>query len=264
MHAALAELDTAVPDSERSRKPGGGRAALGHRDPTLLADLEALIEPVTRGDPLSPLRWTCKSTRQLAAALQAQGHPVSHMTVASLLAQLRYSLQAPRRRLEGTGHPDRDARVAYLNGRVAATLAARQPVVSVDCKKKELVGAYKNGGREEQPQGQPVVVDVYDFVDTTAGKAIPYGIYEVGRNVGWANVGQDHDTAQEPTAVPTLAGFLYLAVVFGVYSRRIVGWAMADHLRTELVLAAVEMALWNRRPAQESSITPTMALGTRR
>ena len=199
VHAALAELDTAVPDSERSRKPGGGRTALKQRDPTLLADLEALIGPVTRGDPMSPLRWTCKSTRQLAAALCAQGHQISHQTVASLLAQLEYSLQAPRKMLEGTSHPDRDAQFAYLNGQVAATLAAQQPVISVDCKKKELVGAYKNGGQEYQPQGQPEVVNVYDFVDKAVGKAIPYGIYDVGRNAGWVNVGQDHDTAQFAT-----------------------------------------------------------------
>ena len=199
VHAALAELDTAVPDRERSRKPGGGRTALEHRDPTLLADLEALIDPVTRGDPMSSLRWTCKSTRQLAAALRAQGHQISHQTVASLLAQLEYSLQAPRKMLEGTSHPDRDAQFAYLNGQVAATLAAQQPVVSVDGKKKELVGAYKNGGQEYQPQGQPAVVKVDDFVDKAVGKAIPYGIYDVGRNAGWVNVGQDHDTAQFAT-----------------------------------------------------------------
>jgi Rhodopirellula transposase DDE domain len=199
VHAALAELDTAAPDRARSRRPGGGRTLLEEQDPTLLADLDALIEPTTRGDPLSPLRWTCKSTRQLAAALQAQGHQVSHTTVARLLEQLHYSLQAPRKLLEGKGHPDRDAQFAYLHGQVSAALAAEQPVVSVDCKKKELVGAYKNGGQEYQPQGQPEVVNVYDFVDKQVGKAIPYGIYDVGRNAGWANVGQDHDTAQFAT-----------------------------------------------------------------
>jgi Rhodopirellula transposase DDE domain len=199
VHAALAELDTAVPDRDRSRRPGGGRPALEKRDPTLLADLDALVEPTTRGDPLSPLRWTCKSTRQLAAALQAQGHRVSHQTVASLLEQLEYSLQAPRKLLEGKGHPDRDAQFAYLNLQVTETLAAEQPVISVDCKKKELVGTYKNGGQEYQPQGQPEVVNVYDFVDKKVGKAIPYGIYDVGRNAGWVNVGQDHDTAQFAT-----------------------------------------------------------------
>jgi hypothetical protein len=135
----------------------------------------------------------------LAAALHAQGHQVSHTTVARLLGQLDYSLQAPRKLLEGKGHPDRDAQFAYLNGQVSAALAAAQPVVSVDCKKKELVGAYKNGGQEYQPQGQPEVVNVYDFVDKAVGKAIPYGIYDVGRNAGWVNVGQDHDTAQFAT-----------------------------------------------------------------
>jgi hypothetical protein len=150
VHAALAELDTAVPDRDRdrSRRPGGGRPALEQRDPTLLADLDALIEPATQGDPLSPLRWTCTSTRQLAAALQAQGHRVSHQTVASLLQQLEYRLQAPRKLLEGKGHPDRDAQFAYLNAQVTETLAAEQPVISVDCKKKELVGTDKNGGQE--------------------------------------------------------------------------------------------------------------------
>ncbi len=202
VHTALAELDTpAQPDavvlaSDRSRRPGGGRHALQTSDPTLLADLDALVEPTTRGDPMSPLRWTCKSTRQLAAALCAQGHRVSHQTVASLLEHLEYSLQAPRKLLEGTSHPDRDAQFTYLNAQVSAMLAAEQPVISVDCKKKELVGTYTNGGQEYQPQGQPEVVNVYDFVDKTVGKAIPYGIYDVGRNVGWVNVGQDHDTAQ--------------------------------------------------------------------
>ena len=196
VHAALAELETAVPEGERSRRSGGGRLSRQERDPTLLRDLEALIEPTTRGDPMSPLRWTCKSTRQLAAALQAQGHQVSYRTVARLLGQLEYSLQAPRKVLEGGDHPDRDAQFAYLNEQVETALAAGQPVVSVDAKKKELVGPYKNGGREWQPQGQPERVNVYDFVDKQVGKAIPYGIYDVGRNAGWVNVGQDHDTAQ--------------------------------------------------------------------
>ncbi|MDQ2831675.1 MAG: ISAzo13 family transposase [Chloroflexota bacterium] len=196
VHAALTELDTAVPDSDRSRRSGGGRTSCQESDPTLVGDLEALIEPTTRGDPMSPLRWTCKSTRQLAAALQAQGHPVSYRTVARLLQQLEYSLQAPRKVLEGGGHPDRDAQFDYLNGQVTAALAAGQPVISVDAKKKELVGPYKNGGQEWQPQGQPERVNVYDFVDKQVGKAIPYGIYDVGRNTGWVNVGQDHDTAQ--------------------------------------------------------------------
>jgi len=165
-------------------------------DPTLARALEALIEPQTRGDPMSPLRWTCKSTRQLATALRQQGHPVSHQTVARLLQQLEYSLQAPRKTVEGGRHPDRDAQFAYLNAQVTAALAVGQPVLSVDAKKKELVGNYKNGGQEWQPKGQPEQVNVYDFVDPQVGKAIPYGIYDVGCNAGWVNVGQDHDTAE--------------------------------------------------------------------
>lgn len=196
VHAALAELETAAPESARSRRPGGGRASRQESDPTLVRDLEALIGPTTRGDPMSPLRWTCKSTRQLAAALQAQGHAVSYRTVARLLGQLEYSLQAPRKVLEGGEHPDRDAQFDYLNGQVTAALAAGQPVVSVDAKKKELVGPYKNGGREWQPRGRPEPVNVHDFVDPHVGKAIPYGVYDVGRNAGWVNVGQDHDTAE--------------------------------------------------------------------
>lgn len=196
VHSALAELDQAGPEDGHSRRPGGGRISRQESDPTLVRDLEALIEPTTRGDPMSPLRWTCKSTRQLAGALQAQGHQVSYRTVARLLKHLEYSLQAPRKVLEGGDHPDRDAQFAYLNGQVTTALASDQPVVSVDAKKKELVGAYKNGGQEWQPQGQPERVNVHDFVDKQVGKAIPYGIYDVGCNAGWVNVGQDHDTAQ--------------------------------------------------------------------
>jgi Rhodopirellula transposase DDE domain len=196
VHAALAELEQPAPPPERSRRPGGGRKPQQVADPTLLADLEALIDPHTRGDPMSPLRWTCKSTRQLAAALRAQGHPVSHETVAGLLRHLEYSLQAPRKTVEGGTNPDRDAQFTYLSEQVAAALAAGLPAVSVDAKKKELVGAYKNGGREWQPQGDPEQVRVHDFPDPLVGKAIPYGIYDVGRNAGWVNVGQDHETAQ--------------------------------------------------------------------
>jgi len=196
IHAALHELDQPVPLMPRVRRAGGGRKRQRDHDPTLLADLEALIDPQTRGDPMSPLRWTCKSTRQLAAALQAQGHAVSHHVVARLLHALEYSLQAPRKTREGAAHPDRDAQFTYLNAQVMAALTAGWPVVSVDAKKKELVGAYKNGGQEWQPQGQPEQVNVYDFVDKQVGKAIPYGIYDVGRNTGWVSVGHDHDTAQ--------------------------------------------------------------------
>jgi hypothetical protein len=191
----LRELTDPIAASERVRQPGGGRKKLTERDPTLLRDLEALVEPDSRGDPMSPLRWTCKSTRQLAEALVGAGHRVSHTVVAELLNQAGYSLQAPTKTLEGRQHPDRDAQFRYLNEQVKACLEAGQPVVSVDAKKKELVGAFKNGGREWQPKGRPEQVNVHDFPDPHLGKAIPYGIYDVGRNTGWVTVGQDHDTA---------------------------------------------------------------------
>jgi hypothetical protein len=195
LHKARRELAQPAVASDRVRRPGGGRKRLRDRDPTLLADLEALVDPDTRGDPMSPLRWTCKSTRHLATALAGQGHQVSHRVVADLLHAADYSLQAPTKTLEGAQHPDRDAQFRYVNAQSTAFLAAGRPVVSVDAKKKELVGAFKNGGREWQPAGQPERVNVHDFPDPRLGKAIPYGIYDVGRNAGWVNVGQDHDTA---------------------------------------------------------------------
>jgi transposase len=179
----------------RVRRAGGGRKKTRDRDPTVLADLEGLVSPDTRGDPMSPLRWTCKSTRQLAAAPRHQGHRLSARLVRDLLHELGYRLQAPATTLEGSRHPDRDAQFRSLNEQTKAFLAAGDPVVSVDTKKKELVGAFKNGGREWQPQGQPEPVNVHDFPDPQVGKAIPYGIYDVGRNAGWVAVGQDHDTA---------------------------------------------------------------------
>jgi hypothetical protein len=181
--------------SVRARRRGGGRKRLCEKDPYLLTSLEALVDPDTRGDPQSPLRWTCKSVRELADALSSQGHPVSYQVVSELLRQAGYSLQANAKRLEGAAHPDRDAQFRYLNEQVKAFLAAGDPVVSVDAKKKELVGRYKNPGREWQPQGSPEEVNVYDFLSQAEGRAIPYGIYEVGRNVGWVSVGRDHDTA---------------------------------------------------------------------
>jgi hypothetical protein len=165
------------------------------RDLTLRADLERLVDPVTRGDPESPLRWTCKSVRKLAGELQAQGHRVSHRLVADLLHDLGYSLQANRKTLEGGDHPDRDGQFAYLNAQVQAQLAAGEPAISVDTKKKELVGPFKNGGQEWQPQGQPEAVRVHDFIDRELGRASPYGVYDLARNTGWVNVGIDHDTA---------------------------------------------------------------------
>ncbi len=195
IHTALHEQEQALPAPERVRRSGGGRKRTRDRDPTLVADLEALVSPDTRGDPMSPLRWTCKSTRQLATALQQQGHQVSERIVRELLHEARYSLQANAKTREGRQHPDRDAQFQYLNEHVKHFLEQGLPVVSVDTKKKELVGRFKNGGREWQPKGEPEQVNVHDFVDRDLGKAIPYGIYDVGRNAGWVTVGQDHDTA---------------------------------------------------------------------
>ena len=180
---------------QRVRAAGGGRKPLSTEDPTLVRDLEALVEPVTRGDPMSPLRWTCKSTRQLAAELVRQGHRVSHTTVAEVLHALNYSLQATRKTQEGSEHPDRDAQFAYLNEQTRAFQQRDQPVISVDCKKKELVGDFANGGREWQPAGYPEEVRVHDFLDKQLGKAIPYGVYDVAANQGWVSIGIDHETA---------------------------------------------------------------------
>jgi DNA-binding phage protein len=195
IHKALHELEGPDPPPARVRRSGGGRKPAQQVDATLLADLEALVDPVTRGDPMSPLRWTCKSTRQLAEALTERGHRVSRRVVAELLRAADYRLQAPAKTLEGARHPDRDAQFRYLNEQTKAALALGLPVISVDTKKKELVGTFKNGGREWQPTGQPERVNVHDFPDPDVGKAIPYGIYDVGRNAGWVTVGRDHDTA---------------------------------------------------------------------
>lgn len=184
------------------RAPGGGRKPRTAHDPALVQALEALVDPTTRGDPMSPLRWTCKSTRTLAAELTSQGHPISYRTVASLLKALGYSLQGTRKTKEGSAHPDRNAQFAYIHHQVQALQQRGQPVVSVDAKKKELVGDLANGGREYQPMGQPALVRVYDFVDKALGKAIPYGVYDVTANQGWVSVGTGHDTAQ--FAVETL------------------------------------------------------------
>ena len=184
-----------VPEPGRSRKPGGGRKRAEHHDPELVSALEALIAPTTRGDPMSPLRWTCKSTRSLASALTGAGHRVSDFVVRRLLRELGYSLQANAKTTEGRQHPDRDAQFGYLNDRAQAHIATGDPVISVDTKKKELVGAYKNGGREWHPQGHPEQVKVHDFIDPLLGKANPYGVYDVAADTGWVSVGTDHDTA---------------------------------------------------------------------
>lgn len=178
------------------RRPGAGRKCAFEADPGLLPALEQLVDPVTRGDPESPLRWTCKSTRTLARELTAQGHPVSESTVRRLLHAADYSLQGTRKTREGAAHPDRNAQFEHINACVRASQARGQPVISVDTKKKELVGDFKNGGREWQPTGQPERVRVHDFVDKELGKAIPYGVYDITGNQGWVSVGIDHDTAR--------------------------------------------------------------------
>ena len=194
IHRGLAELGTPGTDG-RVRRRGAGRRRSEERDPTLVADLEALVAPTTRGDPLSPLRWTSKSARHLAVALQDQGHQVSEWVVRRLLHAAGYSLQAPAKVLEGSHHPDRDAQFGYLNEQSATLLAAGLPVISVDTKKKELVGAFKHGGQEWQPTREPERVNVHAFPHPAVGKAIGYGVYDVARNTGWVTVGQDHDTA---------------------------------------------------------------------
>jgi Rhodopirellula transposase DDE domain len=189
------EIDQGPELGRRVRRPGAGRPRVTDRDPGLLQALDDLVEPTARGDPMSPLRWTCKSTRNLAEELTAQGHPVSAKTVAGLLAEMGYSLQATSKQVEGAQHPDRDGQFGYINEQATAHLAAGQPVISVDTKKKEVVGNLANKGREWQPNGAPVRVDVHDFPDPKVGKAIPYGVYDLGANTGWVTVGDDHDTA---------------------------------------------------------------------
>jgi hypothetical protein len=198
--AGLRELDQPIrqraAQADRVRRPGGGRRSLTRTSPALLPALEALVEPMTRGDPESPLRWTCKSTRRLAEELTRQGHRVGARTVAALLHEAGYSLQANRKTREGLAHPDRNAQFEYINASVARSLIRDQPAVSVDTKKKELVGDFKNGGREWRPRGEPEEVRVHDFLDKTLGKAIPYGVYDMINDQGWVSVGIDHDTAQ--------------------------------------------------------------------
>jgi hypothetical protein len=183
-------------DASRVRRPGGGRKRLVQTDPELLTALEALLEPATRGDPESPLRWTCKSTQRLADELTRQQHPVGARTVAALLLAAGYSLQANRKTREGSTHPDRNAQFELINASVQKFQRQGQPSISVDTKKKELVGDFKNGGREWRPQGQPEKVRVHDFIDPQLGKAIPYGVYDILHNQGWVSVGITHDTAR--------------------------------------------------------------------
>jgi transposase len=192
IYAGLKELDRPVSPSEskedgtrRVRAKGGGRKKLTEKDSTLLKDLDALVEPTARGDPQSPLRWTCKSTPRLAKELTQQGHTVSQRSVCDLLAQLDYSLQATRKTREGGTHPDRDAQFSHIATMAAQYQAAGDPVISVDTKKKELIGDFKNRGVEWQPKGSPEEVRVYDFIDPKLGKIAPYGVYDLATNQGW-------------------------------------------------------------------------------
>jgi hypothetical protein len=183
-------------EAGRVRRAGGGRKRARDLDPSFRTDLEKLLESTTRGDPEAPLRWTCKSVRNLTAELNRGHHAVSHQVVADLLHEMGYSLQANRKTTEGASHPDRNGQFEHLNGKVKWSLSRKQPVISVDTKKKELVGDFKNGGRELRPMGDPEPVRVHDFIDKELGRATPYGIYDVGLNSGWVSVGVDHDTAE--------------------------------------------------------------------
>ena len=196
----LAEMKRSPPSEsprqQRVRRPGAGRKLLTETDATLVPDLESLIDPLTRGDPESPLRWTCKSVRKLTEELRVMGHEVGAQKVSELLHELGYSLQGTRKTREGSAHPDRNAQFEHINAQAKAFQRAGEPVVSVDTKKKELVGDFANRGKEWQPAGEPVSVRVHDFIDPKLGKAVPYGIYDVARNEGWVNVGIDHDTSE--------------------------------------------------------------------
>lgn len=198
LHAGLADWTGSAKESDpgRIRRPGAGRKPIQEKDATLLADLDRLLDPVTRGDPMSPLRWTCKSTPKLATELRAQGHAVSQATVWRLLDQLDYSMQSNRKTREGGQHPDRNAQFEFINQSAKDFLERGLPVISVDTKKKELVGTFKNGGREWEKKGQPEEVNLHDFPDKKLGKVNPYGVYDVGRNEGWMSVGLTHDTAE--------------------------------------------------------------------
>ena len=196
LYQGVRELEGGEQNIGRVRRPGGGRKSAEEKYPHLAKVLEELVEPTTRGDPMSPLRWTTKSTRKLAEALETRGIRVSHRVVADVLSKLNYSLQANAKTLEeGSDHEDRDAQFEHINEQVGEFMRHGEPVISVDTKKKELVGRYKNGGREWHRKGAAPKVKVHDFIDKEMGKAIPYGVYDVAQNYGWVNVGRDHDTS---------------------------------------------------------------------
>nr|CBX28931.1 hypothetical protein N47_B20770 [uncultured Desulfobacterium sp.] len=201
IYVGISELKSGGPDIDsrlpgRIRRTGGGRKKLKEKDPSLLQDLDKLLEPATRGDPETPLRWTCKSTTKLAEELTARGHPVSQRTVCNLLDELGYSLQANRKTKEGSSHPGRDKQFMHISDKVKELQSIGQPVISVDAKKKEKIGEFKNGGQEWEKKGSPAEVNVYDFVDPVLGKVTPYGVYDITTNKGWVNVGIDHDTSE--------------------------------------------------------------------
>lgn len=179
----------------RIRKKGGGRKKFYEKYPQVMAELDNLVDSVTRGDPMSPLRWTCKSTRHLSDTLKKKSINISYVSIAEMLKQMGYSLQANAKIIEGGDHPDRDKQFHYIGRQSKKYLAKQQPVISVDTKKKELVGNYKNAGREWEKSGQPINVNVYDFVDKTLGKAVPYGVYDIRKNEGFVNVGKSYDTS---------------------------------------------------------------------
>ena len=191
----LRELEEAPLPAGWVRRPGGGRKRIEVTDPELLESLDALVEPSSRGDPESPLRWTSKSTRALAGELTASGHPVSHVTVGELLRAMDYSLQGTRKTLEGAQHPDRDAQFRFINEQVRKALRVKRPVISVDTKKKELIGDYDNKGQSWRPVKNPHRVKVHDFPTPDVPRAYPYGIYDLAHNIGFVNIGTDHDTA---------------------------------------------------------------------
>lgn len=194
-------------EARRIRRKGAGRKLIIEQDSELLDLLDLLVEPTSRGDPMSPLRWTCKSTRKLANELSAMGHTVSHTKVGQLLSELNYSLQGTRKMMEGASHPDRNAQFEFIYNQAKDFQFRNQPVISVDTKKKELIGRFANGGSEYQPKGRPEEVETYDFPSLADGKGIPYGVYDVTNNRGWVSVGTDHDTSR--FAVNTIRQWWY-------------------------------------------------------
>jgi hypothetical protein len=200
IHNGINELENKsiekIIDNQRIRKEGGGRKPVKEKDPTLIKDLDGLISPLTRGDPMSPLRWCCKSLRNLSDSLHTMGHKISYRVVGEILKESGYSLQSNRKTDEGGEHPDRDVQFGYINEVATEYIEKQQPVISVDCKKKELIGNFKNTGKEWEPEGEPQKVKVYDFEDKELGKAAPYGVYDLKNNEGWVSVGISSDTAQ--------------------------------------------------------------------